>query len=144
MSIGYQKEDTLNQMVWRCQAQKCWGASFGILKTKNCALLAKWWWKFGEERGTLWRGFLWQNMGMMSGVGFQAWSKGIRCQVCRVRFWRWGMSPKFGARSWGGEWLLKLGRNKDKFWVNDYLGAVPLVHLFLHCDFIYSLWWLPS
>ena len=31
------------------------GLGLGSLENKNWALFAKWWWRFGEEKETLWR-----------------------------------------------------------------------------------------
>ena len=31
------------------------GFDLGSLENKNWALLAKWWWRFGEEKEALWR-----------------------------------------------------------------------------------------
>lgn len=47
----------LHLMKWsvvvKTNAQK--GLRLGSLAPKNRALLAKWWWRFGEEKGAIWR-----------------------------------------------------------------------------------------
>lgn len=68
------------------------GVSLGSVELKNRALLAKWWWRFREEKELCGGKLLLLSMVRMSGVGSLELSLGTGCQICRVIFGVLGMN----------------------------------------------------
>lgn len=77
----------LHAVRWEaiCQLKQAGGLGIGRLEEKNESLLAKWWWRFGKEKDSLWRKILVGKYGEdCLHIIWQAWKSGVNVKVSPV------------------------------------------------------------
>lgn len=107
------------------------GLGLGNMELKNRALLAKWWWRFEEERGALWR------IVIATKYGEDVWGW-VPSRVPRHRVpGLWGNLMRVGDSSTlRGELFsrgvgFKVGEaSRSRFWFDDCVEGGPLVGVF--------------
>ena len=106
------------------------GLGLENLAIKNCALLAKWWWRYGEEKDALWRRIIVFKYGKDKWGGFIKESLGIGCLGFRQSFLVLGMCQIVRGKCLIRFWLLRWAKGVIRFWLDDWLGVGPLCRLF--------------
>lgn len=103
------------------------GLALGSLERKNWALLGKSWWRFGEERKSLWRKVTEREDGQIGGVRFLNLFLDIGCRESRVPLLVLGMSPMCSR---GERFIVREGR-WIHFWFDNWARVGPL-HVLYH------------
>lgn len=106
-----------------CRSLFCGGLGIRSIKDHNRAMLAKWFWRFGMERDSLWRRVVVARYGEIS-----PWeSKEVRFRHgCGV----WKSIQKIKEGFWNFiRFNLRSGR-KIKFWKDRWIGDYPLRDVF--------------
>ena len=130
---GKSNKKKLHLMKWSevIKPKSCGGLGLGDLKYKNAALLAKWQWRFGDEREARWR----KVTADKYGVEKSRWWPNPGRKSHRSSLWgaiaSVGDSPSVSREvlSKGVGFVVGDGRVL-RFWLDDWVGVGPLYELF--------------
>ena len=106
---------------------ECAGLGLSSLESKNPALLAKWWWRFGKEResfgGALATKYGVDKWGWWPNLGAKHHVSGLWRAIASL----WDVSIVSGkVLSKGVGFMVGYGRDV-RFWLDDWVGGKPFL-----------------
>ncbi|KAK6136806.1 hypothetical protein DH2020_029454 [Rehmannia glutinosa] len=104
----------------------------GNICLRNKALLGKWWWRFSNERDSLWGRIIVSKYGMQD----NNWDAGLACGDLVMREILCGFSSSKVQSCSSNEGVSLMEGEEDR----RRQGSETQEHIFLHCSFVRQLW----